>query len=862
MTRQQPTRQQLSLFEKKKTSPGTLAAPVDEDAITAVDVSAPTPPQPPKKKGGSGGGGGGEPPPMQIRDASLAEETQKRYLNYALSVVTSRALPDVRDGLKPVQRRILYGMQASGHKHDEKHVKCARIVGDVMGKYHPHGDTAIYDALVRMAQSFTLRVPLVDGQGNFGSADGDSAAAMRYTEARLTKAAQELLSELHKETVDFRQNYDGSEQEPSVLPARFPHLLINGSAGIAVGMATSIPPHNLGEIVDATISLIDEPSSTTKQLLKYVRGPDFPTGGQLVASKKELEEVYETGQGSLKLQGTWKVEEPTAKGATNPQIVLTSIPYALERKNVVTQIADIIIEKKLPQLLDVRDESTEDTRIVCEIKKGTDPSLVIAYLFKHTSFQTNVPVNLTCLVPVKAGGQTVPTPARLGLRDILDHFLKFRMEVVVRRLGFDLAQIRRRIHILDGFVTIFDALDETIRIIRKSQGKADAAQKLIARFELSAEQVDAILELRLYRLAQLEINVIRTELEEKKKEEKRLAALLSSDASRWKLIRAELHELRTTYGDKRATKLGGEEVEYDAEAFIVDEDQYVLLSRGGWIKRQGRVDLTTTRVREGDAIPDVAAGSHKHIVALFSSQGACYVCRIVDLPQTTGYGEPVQTLFKMADGERILRILSFDPRMLEVPPPSAEGDGPLLDAKGAEPEPPYAVAITKGGLIARFSLRAHREPSTRAGRKYMRFHEGDEAIMVDVCKDGDRIACGTAQGHALVTTVDEVPILAGAGKGVKLIKPGEKDDAVPGARPVPQELTESNVEPLVLEHENGETYEIIGSRRAVVGRGGKGHELFKRGKAVRVHDRPPVLPVLPVDEADPKKRASRPPTAN
>jgi DNA gyrase subunit A len=806
---------------------------------------------------------------MQIRDASLAEETRKRYLNYALSVVTARALPDVRDGMKPVQRRILYGMQEGGHRWDEKLVKCARIVGDVMGKYHPHGDSAIYEALVRMAQSFTLRVPLVDGQGNFGSPDGDAPAAMRYTEARLTKAASELLSELNKDTVDFRDNYDGSHSEPVVLPARFPNLLINGSAGIAVGMATSIPPHNFGEIVDATIALIDEPESSTKQLLKHVRGPDFPTGGQLVATKKELEEVYETGQGSLKLQGTWKVEEAghrsSGGGNANPQIVLTSIPYAVERKTIVEKIAEIIIEKKLPHLLDVRDESTEDTRIVCEIKKGTDPSLVIAYLFKHTPFQSNVAVNLTCLVPVKAGGQTVPTPARLGLRDILKQFLDFRMEVVVRRLGYDLAQIRKRIHILEGFVTIFDALDETIRIIRKSQGKADAAQKLIARFELSAEQVDAILELRLYRLAQLEINVIRTELEEKRKDEKRLAALLSSEGSRWKLIRAELHELRTTYGDKRATKLGGEEVEYDAEAFIVDEDQFVLLSKQGWIKRQGRVDLSTTRVREGDAILDVAVGSTKACVALFSSQGACYVCRIVDLPQTTGYGEPVQTLFKMADGERIVRVLSFDPRVLEVPPASPEGDGPLIDGKSGEPEPPYAVAVTRAGLVARFSLRPHREPSTRAGRKYARLSAdfaGDEILMVDVCEEGDRIACGTAQGHGLVTTVDEVPILAGAGKGVKLIKLEDKDDSVLGARLVAGALTEGNVEPLVLEHENGKTYEVYGTKRQVVGRGGKGSELFKRGKAVRVLDRVPVLPVLPGNEEDAKKRASRPPAAN
>jgi DNA gyrase subunit A len=796
---------------------------------------------------------------MQIQNASLSEETQKRYLSYALSVVTSRAIPDVRDGMKPVQRRILYGMHDLGVRHDEKHMKCARIVGDVMGKYHPHGDSAIYEALVRMAQSWSLRAPLVDGQGNFGSPDGDSAAAFRYTEARLTKIASELLSELNKDTVDFRPNYDGSQEEPVVLPARFPNMLVNGSSGIAVGMATSIPPHNLGEIVDATIALIDEPELTTKQLLKYVKGPDFPTGGQLVATKKELEDVYETGQGSLKLQGTWKVEDSPAssKSGGNPQIVLTSIPYAVERKAIVEKIAEIIIEKKLPQLLDVRDESTEDTRIVCEIKKGTDPQLVIAYLFKHTPFQSGLAVNMTCLIPVKSNGQTVPTPARLGLRDILKHFLDFRMEVVMRRLNFDLAALRKRIHILEGFVAIFDALDETIRIIRKSQGKADAAQKLIARFELSEPQVDAILELRLYRLAQLEINVIRTELEEKRKEEKRLAQLLSSETGRWKLIRSELFELRTTYGDKRATKLNGEEVEYNAEAFIFDEDQVVLLSKQGWIKRQGSVkDLAATRVRDGDSIFDVAAGSTKQCLALFSTTGACYVCRIADLPQTTGYGEPVQTIFKMADGERIVRMLSFDPRILDVPAP-VESDGPLLGGS-AEPEGPYAAAVTKGGLIARVSLRGHREPSTRAGRKYVRLNEGDEVVMVDTCTAEDRIAVGTIQGHALVCTLEEVPVLAGAGKGVKLIKIEEKDDGVLGARITSSDTAHSAIEPLVIEHENGKTFDIVATKREVVSRGGKGSELFKRGKAVRAIDRVPVVPVLNPDEPEPKKRTERP----
>jgi DNA gyrase subunit A len=777
---------------------------------------------------------------MPIQDVSLAEEAQKRYLHYALSVVTARALPDVRDGLKPVQRRILYGMHRAGLRHDGRFSKSARVVGDVMGKYHPHGDAAIYDALARMAQPFTLRLPLVEGQGNFGSPDGDAPAAMRYTECKLSRAASELLSELDRDTVDFRPNYDGEEQEPVVLPARFPNLLVNGSAGIAVGMATSIPPHNLGEVIDAAVALIDDPNASLKALLKHIKGPDFPTGGQLVASRREIEHVYSTGQGSLKLRGTWKTEEPS-RG--HPRIVITSIPYAIERKAIVEKIAEVIVGKKLPHLLDVRDESTDETRIVLEVKKGTDPQLVMAYLYKHTPLATNVQVNLTCLVPVRSGETEVPAPERLDLKQILRHFLDFRMRVVVRRLAFDLAQIRRRIHILEGFVTIFDALDETIRIIRRSQNRQDAAERLEKRFGLSEEQVDAILELRLYRLAQLEIQVIRQELDEKRKEEKRLAELLSSEDARWKLIRAELLELKELYGGRgrgmgRMTQIVGDasEPEYDDEAFIVEEDAFVLLSQQGWVKRQGSVrDLASTRTREGDAILDVVAGSTKASVAFFSNRGVCYVCRIVDVPATTGYGTPVQTLFKLGDGERIVKILSFDPRVLEVPP---EVDG------SPEPEPPYALAVTRGGLFFRFSLRAHREPSTRAGRKYARLDEafpkgGDEIVFVDVCRGDMKVAVATANGHALVCRVDEAPILAGAGKGVRLIRLEDENDAVLGAS-----LLRDDTTVLRVEHENGKVFEL-GAGMEVVSRGGKGTPLFKRGRALRVVPQSPELPVLP-----------------
>ncbi len=534
-------------------------------------------------------------PMDSIEDASLVVEAQRRYLNYALSVITSRALPDVRDGLKPVQRRILYTMYNELRlRSDVKHRKSAAIVGDVMGKFHPHGDTAIYDALVRMAQSFTMRQPLVDGRGNFGSPDGDSAAAMRYTEARLQKLTDELLLELAKNTVAFRPNYDGRLFEPIVLPARFPNLLVNGSQGIAVGMATSIPPHNLSEVIQACVALIDG-DLTTKELMKFVKGPDFPTGGELISSKSELQSAYENGQGSLKLRGQWKTEKPRSG---NPTIVIESIPYSVERSTVVEKIAEVIIAKKMPPLIDVRDESTDDCRIVCEMKKDADPQLIMAYLYKHTPLQTNVQVNLTCLVPT--ANPEVAAPQRIGLKAILRHFVDFRMEVVTKRLEFELDQLLKRIHILECFVLVFDALDEVIRIIRKSEGKQDAAVKLMKRFKLDELQVDAILELKLYRLAKLQILEIRSELAQKQKEALRVQKLLKSPAARWKLVRAELLELASNYADPRRTRITAklDEPEFDAEAFIVDEDAMVVVTEQGWVKRQQRVkDVASTRVR-------------------------------------------------------------------------------------------------------------------------------------------------------------------------------------------------------------------------------------------------------------------------
>ena len=468
---------------------------MSERQLDLLDENGVRPALPPAKgKGGGGRGrgkGGGDEPPTPPADANLADEAQRRYLNYAVSVITARALPDVRDGLKPVQRRILFAMHNDLHLYpDARFRKSATIVGAVIGKYHPHGDTACYDAMVRMAQDFSLRYRLVDGHGNFGSLDGDAPAAYRYTEARLAPLSTELLDEIKQGTVDFRPNYDGTSQEPMVLPARIPQLLANGCAGIAVGMATNIPPHNLGEVCEAAVALIDDRKLESKDLLKYIKAPDFPTGGQIINSKKELREIYETGQGPVRLRGEWKLEE----SKRGQQLVITSIPYNVSKANLVESIAQVILAKKLPMLVDVRDESTDDVRVVLELKPGADPALVVAYLYKHTPLELSFHVNMTCLVPTE--NREVAGPVRLNLQAILSEFLDFREDVVTRRFEFELAELRRRIHILEGFAILFDALDEAIRIIRKSDGKADAATKLQARFKLDEEQTDAILEMR------------------------------------------------------------------------------------------------------------------------------------------------------------------------------------------------------------------------------------------------------------------------------------------------------------------------------------------------------------------------------
>jgi len=786
-------------------------------------------------------------PPAPVTTVPLDQTTRQRYLNYALSVITARALPDARDGLKPVQRRILFSMF---HNHrlspDRPPIKSAKVVGSVIGEWHPHGDSAVYDAMARMAQWWSLRAPLVDGHGNFGSLDGDPPAAYRYTEAKLTPVAVELLSELNKDTVDFQPNYDGKDEEPLILPAPFPNLLVNGSTGIAVGMATNVPPHNLGEVVNGAVALIDKRDSTIADLMKSIKGPDFPTGGEILNTKSELREIYETGQGLVRVRGEFTVV-PGSQGKS--QIVVTSIPFAVDKATIVERIGELIAAKKVPQLIDVRDESTTDVKIVLELQKDADADLAMAYLFKNTPLQNNFSVNLTCLIPVT--GTATTRPRCLSLKEILEQFIDFRFDTVTRRFSYDLRILEQRIHILSGFQIIFDALDRVLAIIRQSDGKADSAEKLKARFRLDDAQTNAILETPIYKLSRTEIKKMLDELADKKKQAKALKALLASKPRLWKVVKEELEKLAGTYGDKRRTRVGrrqGEEVEFDPEAYIVKEDAVVTISTDGWIRRVGMVkDLSKTRLREGDTLLIALIGSTVDTIVCFSNFGSAYTMRIGDLPPArSGYGDPAQKLFKFKDGERIIAALTSDPRLSASSPnagqPAAQAlplfDGSTADGDGALGQ---GIAVSSAGMGVRFDLGPFQEPSTRLGRKFMKLRDQEEVVSVETLDPSAAtpvLAVASQRGRVLLCDAGEVGVLSGPGRGVTVIK------LDPADRVLAMRLLSRKQDQLVVLKQDGGPLTITARKYQPVSRGGKGHALFKRGTLKGAEALPVELPAL------------------
>lgn len=749
-----------------------------------------------------------------VKYVSLSDETRRRYLNYALSVITSRALPDVRDGLKPVQRRIMYvmydGLRLTA---DSKRRKSMKVCGDTTGNYHPHGEGAVYETLVRLAQDFTLREPLVDGQGNFGSIMGLPHAAARYTEVRLTAIAEHLMNELRYRTVDMRPTYDGERDEPVVLPARFPNLLVNGTQGIAVGMATNIPPHNLGEVIKACIYLINHPDATVAKLMGSIKGPDFPLGGRVVSDRRTLRTAYEEGRGSIKVRAEWRLDKERRREVPN-RIVVYSVPYGVSTNPLMETFGEIINSPKLPQLVNVGDETSEKNglRLVLELKPGSDPEAVMAYLYKHTALEQNFAFNTTCLVPDEHGALV---PARLSLLEMLQHFLDFRFITVKRRFEFQLEQLERRIHILEGMEIIFNGLDKALKIIRNSSGKKDAAVKLMKAFPLDEVQTYAILELQLYRISQLEIDNILEELEDKRAEANRLRKILASDKRLWKVVQTELQEIADKFADRRRTAIGSvdEIAEYDPQAYIIRENTNVVVTREGWLKRVGRLQkVESTRVREGDVVQDVVPGSTLENVVLFASDGVAYTLPIDQIPVTAGYGEPLAKHVRMGDGASIVAAISTDARFTEED----------KNRRGQPTPSPYLLIATAQGQVMRLSFSGFRLPSTKVGRKFCRLKPGDRVVFTELVTEAKTMFLATRKARVLHFPIKDVPLLASAGKGVIGIKL-EKGDAVLGGL----QLSRPS-DTLYVLNSNDKKLSFGQMKYGVTSRGGKGVKTSQR----------------------------------
>ncbi len=696
-----------------------------------------------------------------VLTTALHSEVENRFLTYALSTIVSRSLPDVRDGLKPVHRRILYAMWEMGLGPTAKFRKSAAVVGEVLGKFHPHGDQAAYDAMVRMAQDFSLRYPLVEGSGNFGSLDGDPAAAMRYTEARLSQLAEELLVEIEKDTVGFRPNYDNSLKEPVVLPARFPQLLVNGTSGIAVGMSCSFPPHNIGEVIDGLAAMIDDPKIEVKDLLKHIKGPDFPTGGQILNSKKELREMYQTGSGGVRIRAEYSLEDlPRGKQA----IVFSSIPYQVNKAKLLEKLIGLMEDRKLPQVSAVRDESTHEVRLVLELKAETNAELVTAYLFKHTDLESSFPINFTALTPTME-------PERLPLKEIMRYFLEFRHELVTKRLNFDLRILKARLHILVAFEKLYDDLDTAIKIIRRAKSRDDAAEKLKKHFKFDDEQVKAILDMQLYKLSGLEIERILKEKAEKTKLRKEIEAILASQKKIWALIKSELMEIKQKYGDKRKSVMkAAEDVEFSQEDFIVYEDVTVIMTKMGWIRRVKTVG-ENLRFKEGDELLALLPANTRDNIAVFSSAGKVYVIKAFDLPSGSGFGEPVQSMFKFGDGERPVTAMNLTTVFAGTPGETGTDKQPEL---ALAPKEVTALTVSGLGVGFKFDLGQFNSVTTRAGKKFAGIKAGDSIMGVDIL-DLPNVLFLTNEGKAVVVAAKDIPLLSGAGKGVKLVnvKKGE-----------------------------------------------------------------------------------------
>ena len=752
----------------------------------------------------------------RLEQTEIYSEMKKSYIDYAMSVIVGRALPDVRDGLKPVHRRILYGMGQLGVTPDKPHKKSARIVGEVMGKYHPHGDSSIYDAMVRLAQDFSTRYMLVDGHGNFGSVDGDSAAAMRYTEARMTPFALEMLRDIDKETVDFRDNFDGEEKEPVVLPSRFPNLLVNGSNGIAVGMATSIPPHNLKEVIDATIKVIDEPDCDIEELIKIVKGPDFPTGAQILG-KAGMKEAYRTGTGKVKVRSCCEIEE-TDRGKS--QIVITEIPYMVNKARLIEKMADLVKEKKVEGVSAIRDESNrEGIRIVVELKRDANPQITLNRFYKHTQLQDSFSMIMLALVDGK--------PEVLTLKRFLEEYVKFQKEVVTRRTKFDLAKAEARAHILEGLRIALDNIDAVIKTIRESY--SNAKENLMENFGLSDIQAQAILDMRLARLQGLEREKIENEYNELMKKIAYYKSLLADEVLLMGVIKDELTEIRDKYGDERRTQIVRDEGEFDEEDLVEEENVTITFTHLGYIKRvpadtykaqkRGGKGITGVTTRDNDFVKDLVMTSTHDNLMFFTNTGKAHKIKAYEIPEATrtARGTPAINFLNLLQRERITAVI------------------PVKEFS----EDKYLIAITKNGLIKKTALNEFDTKRT-TGLIAINLKDEDELIAIKQSTGSNNIIIVTKKGKCISFSEKDVRPMGRIASGVRAIKL-DKDDEV-----VSMELVEPEQQLMVVT-ENGFGKRTPVEEYKIQVRGGKGLLTYDKAKFSKTGA---LIGAMVVDESD------------
>lgn len=693
----------------------------------------------------------------KIVPVNLEHEMKFSYIDYAMSVIVSRALPDVRDGLKPVHRRILYAMQEAGMTSGKPYKKSARIVGEVLGKYHPHGDSSVYNAIVRMAQDFSLRYQLADGHGNFGSVDGDPAAAMRYTEVRMSKISELMLQDIDKDTVDFVPNYDESLKEPSVLPAKFPQLLVNGASGIAVAMATNIPPHNIGEIIDATLLLIDDPDASTGDLMKIVRGPDFPTAA-LIIGREGIRDAYRTGRGSIKMRARTSIER---LNNGKHRIIVTELPYQVNKARLIEKIADLVRDKTIEGITDLRDESDrEGMRIAIDLRKDVTPQIVLNQLFKHTQMQDSFGVNMIALVN--------GSPQLLTLKEILQHYIKHQEEVITRRTKFDLAKAKARAHILEGLTIAVKNLDRVIKIVRDSSAVADAKRELIQAFNLSDEQTQAILELRLQKLTGLERDKLDEEYHNVLAAIKRFEEILGDERMILQIIKDELSTVKAKFNDKRRTEITGEELTaFEAEDLIDDDDIVVTLTRGGYVKRidldtykkqkRGGIGVTGMGTKEEDYVEQILITTTHHTILFFTNKGKVFHLKAYQITESgrTAKGVHISNLLPLESGETItalIKVREFDPTR-------------------------YLFMATRKGIVKKTQLSEFSSMMKR-GLVAIKLDKDDELIGVKFTEGERHILLGTAHGMAIIFPEEEVRSMGRTARGVRGIKLKKGDRVV------------------------------------------------------------------------------------